>query len=73
MLFRLLNGSIFKNDPNFASNSKKILDNKLFIKCLDLFKENKDENSETHDVVLVCCMHLMSLVLNDLPAQIPKA
>lgn len=80
VLFRLLNSSIFKNDPNqgnfnpnFVSNSKKILDSGLFETCVELFKENKEENSATHDVVFISCMHLVALVLNDLPAQISKA
>ena len=80
VLFRLLNSSIFKNDPNqgnfnpnFVSNSRKILDSDLFELCLDLFEENTQENSDTHDVILVSALHLMALVLNDLPAQISKA
>lgn len=80
VLFRLLNSSIFKNDPNqgnfnpnFVSNSRKILDSQLFELCLDLFDENTQENSDTHDVIFVSAMHLMALVLNDLPAQISKA
>lgn len=80
VLFRLLNSSIFKNDPNqgnfnpnFVSNSRKILDSGLFDTCLELFKENSDDNSVTHDVVFISAMHLVALVLNDLPAQISKA
>lgn len=80
VLFRLLNSSIFKNDPsqgnfnpNFVSNSRKILDSGLFETCLELFEENTEENSQTHDVAFISCMHLLALVLNDLPAQIPKA
>ena len=80
VLFRLLNSSIFKNDPNqgnfnpnFVSNSRKILNSELFELCLDLFEENTKENSDTHDVILVSALHLMALVLNDLPAQISKA
>ena len=80
VLFRLLNSSIFKNDPNqgnfnpnFVSNSKKILESALFDTCLELFKENIEDNSVTHDVVYISAMHLVALVLNDLPAQIPKA
>jgi len=80
VLFRLLNSSVFKNDPsqgnfnpNFVSNSRKIMDSGLFETCLELFKDNKEENSETHDVVFISSMHLIALVLNDLPAQISKA
>jgi hypothetical protein len=76
VLFRLLNSSIFKDDPsqgNFVSNSRKILYSELFPTCLELFEENSEENSVTHDVVYISCMHLLALVLNDLPAQIYKA
>jgi hypothetical protein len=80
VLFRLLNSSIFKNDPNqgnfnpnFVSNSRKILDSGLFDTCVELFRENIEENADTHDVVFISAMHLIALVMNDLPAQISKA
>jgi hypothetical protein len=80
VLFRLLNSSIFKNDPNqgnfnpnFVSNSRKILDSSLFNTCIELFAENSEDNSVTHDVVYISAMQLVALVLNDLPAQISKA
>jgi len=80
VLFRLLNSSIFKNDPNqgnfnpnFVSNSKKILDSGLFDECIELFSENEDDNSSTHDVVYISSILLIAVVLNDLPAQIAKA
>lgn len=80
VLFRLLNSSVFKNDstqgnfnPNFVSNSRKILDSGLFDTWLELFAENSEETASTHDVAMASWMHLVALVLNDLPAQIAKA
>lgn len=40
---------------------------------MDLFEDNKPENSETHDVVYINSSLLIAMVLNDLPAQISKA
>ena len=79
-MLRLLNSSVFNNNPNqgdfnpnFVSNSRKILDSGLFETWLELFTENIEKNLHTHDVVMVSWMHLITFVFYDLPAQISKA
>ena len=80
VMLRLLNSSVFKNNPsqgdfnpNFVSNSRKILDSGLFETWLELFTENIEKNLHTHDVAMVSWMHLITFVFYDLPAQIYKA
>lgn len=79
VLFRLLNHSIFKNDPqaasfnpNYVPNSRKIIDSELFEHCLRLVEEANTDNQDTHSVVVQSTVHLLAVILNDLPAQIPK-
>ena len=79
-MLRLLDSSVFKNNPNqgdfnpnFVSNSRKILDSGLFETWLELFTENTEENLHIHDVAMVSWIHLIALMLNDLSAQISGA
>jgi len=78
VLFRLLNHSIYKNDPNlgnfnlnYVSNSRKILDSVLFDRCIEFLDKEYDKNEDSFEIIGI--IHLLGQCLNDLPAQIPKA
>lgn len=75
VLFRLLNHSIYKNDPNlgnfnlnYVQNSRKILDSNLFSTCNQILSSQDFHKEDTYDTLLVQTVHLIGQCLNDSPA-----